>query len=604
MPRANTSTACRRSTCRLKAPRAREDLLRTGAVKLFLARARAAQPDFSLDAHAAAIIAAICRRLDGIPLAIELAAARSEALGIEGLAARLDDRFRLLTGGHRTALPRHQTLRATLDWSYELLSEFERAALCRLAIFAGNFTLDAANAVAANADSATPDVVESLVNLVAKSLVTADVRRDDVHYRLLDTTRAYAFEKLSQSGEHERCARRHAEYYRGVFEKAAIEWETRPGAEWLATYAHQIDNVRAALDWAFSARGDASIGIALTVASVPLWFQLSLLDECRGRIERARAEPGARLEHRHAARDAVARSVRACLSSIPEGPCVRPLPHGRNALELAQDLGDIDYQLQALWGLWADRITGGEYRVALELAQRFCALAATRPESADVLIGDRLLANVLIYLGDLSQARLLFERGLNRQGPPVHRSQTARFLIDLRSSARAMLAHILWLQGYPDQALRTAQWSVAEAACHRAWSVALFRNCDGAVSYRAFDRRPRASGELGDDAARSFRATFDLLVRLGALFPGLVLTKRVGTTEGLYALHSRTRRSARDRIRARVYVAAGTICGSPRRCRKARRRTRSGRRCAGALRTRRREMVHSGSSCASKGRLS
>src|SRR5712672_138338 len=146
-----------------------EDPLRCGAVRLFVERARAAAPSFSPDARIAAAMAGICRRLDGIPLAIELAAARAAALGVEGVAARLDDRFRLLAGGHRTAMPRHQTLRATLDWSYELLAEPERVILRRLAVFAGVFSLEAARAVASDDAIAGSEVVDCVANLVAKS---------------------------------------------------------------------------------------------------------------------------------------------------------------------------------------------------------------------------------------------------------------------------------------------------------------------------------------------------------------------------------------------------------------------------------------------------
>src|SRR5262252_705961 len=151
-----------------------DDALRYGAVRLFVGRARAAEPHFAPDRRLAAMITAICRRLDGIPLAIELAAARNAALGIEELAARLDDRFQLLTGGRRTALQRHQTLRATLDWSYELLAEPERVLLRRLSVFAGNFALEAAAAVATGPETARSEVVEVLSDLVAKSLVLTE----------------------------------------------------------------------------------------------------------------------------------------------------------------------------------------------------------------------------------------------------------------------------------------------------------------------------------------------------------------------------------------------------------------------------------------------
>ena len=201
-------------------------------------------------------IAAICRRLDGIPLAIELAAARVAALGIEDVAARLDDRFQLLTGGRRTALPRHQTLRATLDWSYELLAEPERIVLRRLGIFPGFFDLEAARAVAADADLAPVSIVVGLSDLVAKSMIAAHLDTASTRYRLLETTRAYALEKADECGEREQLARRHAEYFRQLFERAEADLETRPTAEWLADYGRHIDDLRAALDWAFSPNGD------------------------------------------------------------------------------------------------------------------------------------------------------------------------------------------------------------------------------------------------------------------------------------------------------------------------------------------------------------
>jgi predicted ATPase/DNA-binding winged helix-turn-helix (wHTH) protein len=265
-----------------------EEVLRHGAVRLFVARARATDPHFCPDGPSAAAAAVICRRLDGIPLAIELAAARAAALGTAEIAARLDDRFHLLTSGHRRALPRHQTLQATLDWSYELLPEPERAVLRRLAIFAGGFALAEASAVVTDADTAAPDVVHHLANLVAKSLVVADTGGSMTRYRLLETTRAYALEKLAQNGELETVACRHAEFYRDLFERAETQWETRPTAEWLADYGWRLDNLRAALDWAFSPGGDLSVGVALTAAALPLWMHLSLMEECSGRVAGAR----------------------------------------------------------------------------------------------------------------------------------------------------------------------------------------------------------------------------------------------------------------------------------------------------------------------------
>src|SRR5262245_38267379 len=264
-----------------------DEAMAFSAIQLFVERATGSSGEFRLTDADAPVVAEVCRRLDGIALAIELAAGRIDTLGLHGLAARLDDRFRLLTRGRRTALPRHQTLSATLDWSYELLPQSERVVLRRLAAFTGRFTLEAASAVASSAEVAAPDVADCVANLVAKSIVTAEFGGTTVTYRLFETMRAYAQEKLAESGELQALARRHAVYFRDFFRRGEAEWEKRSTADWLGDYADQIDNLRAALDWAFGRDGDADIAIALTVAAVPLWLQLSLMEECRSRVEHA-----------------------------------------------------------------------------------------------------------------------------------------------------------------------------------------------------------------------------------------------------------------------------------------------------------------------------
>ncbi len=193
-----------------------EEALRFPAVQLFVERTAAALGEYVLSDADAPIIAAICRKLDGIPLAIELAAARVDWFGIAGLAARLDDPLHVLVGGSRTALPRQQTMRATLDWSYELLTEAERMALRRLAIFADDFTLQAAGAVISDDARSCNQVMDQVSELVAKSLVAVEIFDVEPRLRLLETTRAYAHAKLAESGEIDAVARRHVEYCRGA----------------------------------------------------------------------------------------------------------------------------------------------------------------------------------------------------------------------------------------------------------------------------------------------------------------------------------------------------------------------------------------------------
>ncbi len=445
------------------------DILGHSAVELFMTRAKALNSDFSLHAKNLLSIAVICRLLDGIPLAIELAAARASALGIEELAVRLNDRFSLLTSGRRTALPRHQTLRATLDWSYGLLAELERVILHRLAIFAGPFSLDAATAVAASPELAVSNPTEALSSLVAKSLVVAEIAGAIARYRLLDTTRAYALEKLDECGEHELIARRHAEYYQDLFERAEAEWERRPTAGWLADYGPQIDNLPAALDWAFSPGGDSTIGVALTAAAVPLWIHLSLLDECRSRTEQALAVLSAG-EDRDPRREM---KLHAALASSSwwraAGIYAQGVVHElgaiwTRALEIAESLGDTEYQLRSLWGLWTFQLGIGQFRVALDIAQRFRTLAAKQGEQNDRLIGERMIGAMQHLLGDQASARRYTEHMLANFILPEQRSHDLiRFQYDQRVAARTVLARVLWLQGFPDQAMRTAKSAVEEA---------------------------------------------------------------------------------------------------------------------------------------------
>jgi predicted ATPase len=439
-----------------------EDPLRYGAVRLFVERVRAATPHFLSGARDLAAIAGMCRRLDGIPLAIELAAARAAALGIESVAARLDDRFRLLAGGYRTATPRHRTLRATMDWSYELLTEPERVVLRRLAIFSGGFTLQAARAVVADDEIAPSEVVDCVASLVAKSLVTADTGGATMRYRLLETTRAYALEKLVQAGEFDAAARRHARRYLELFEGAEIETETRPAAEWLADYGPRIDNLRAALDWALSPAGDPSIGVALTAAAVPLWVHLSLMGEYRGRIDKAlaaiRAGSGGDLRSEMKLHAALAGSLIFAEGAVPEIGSA-----WAKVLEIAEALDDDEYRLRAMSGLWNVCNDSGEYRGALLQAQKIRSLTEKRPDPTNLLISERMIAVSRYFLGDYPSARQGLEHVLAEYVPSDRRAHIIRFQFDLRLRTLAPLARVLWAQGFAEQAMSTAQDSLEYA---------------------------------------------------------------------------------------------------------------------------------------------
>jgi predicted ATPase len=433
-----------------------EDVLRYGAVRLFVSRAHAAEPRYVAEGPVAAATVAICRHLDGIPLAIELAATRIVGFGVDGVAARLDDRFRLLTGGRRT-LPRHQTMRATLDWSYELLSESERVVLRRLGVFVGAFTLDAASAVAASVDIPASEVTDAVADLVGKSLLSTDVGGASLHYRLLETTRAYAREKLIESAEFDHFARRHAEYYRDLFQHADAELETRPTAEWLSVYRPHIDDLRAALDWAFSRSGDVGVGVALTAATVPLWTQLSLLTECRARVEQAIAGLGRQVpgDPRRDMRLYLALGHAILHTRSSGGPEMSAA--FTKALELAEVMDDTRYRLGAIFGLFAYRLTTGEYRDALSLAEKFRTVATQTVDRSDVPIGSRLIGLALHILGDQPGARRHLEPLVRSRVVAARSSHIILYQYDQRVLLDCYYARVLLLQGFGDQARRLTE---------------------------------------------------------------------------------------------------------------------------------------------------
>jgi predicted ATPase/DNA-binding winged helix-turn-helix (wHTH) protein len=432
------------------------------AVQLFVERASAIVEDFALtDANAAAVVE-ICRRLDGLPLAIEFAAPRIEVLGVEGLAARLDGSLQLLGTRRRTTIPRHRTMQAVVDWSYGLLGEEEQAFLRSLGIFAGGFTAEAAAAVVPGAARTRNGAIDRLADLVGKSLVVADASGVQPRFRLLETTRAFATAKLDESGTRERMARRHAQYYLSVFERAESEVTGRKMGEWLAEYAREIDNLRAGLDWAFSPSGDVVIGVALTVAAIPLWLQLPMVDECRSRVEQVfasltrEAPIDARSEMKLQA--ALGASLLFIKGAIPAARQASTA-----ALRLAESLGDTDYQLRVLWELWAHHTNTGELAAALAVARRFHTLALEHADPASLPIADRMMGMSYHYLGDQTNAWRHIERMLSAGVDPQRRSPLIRFRFDQKVAGRVVQARILWLRGFADQAWRTVQSAVGDA---------------------------------------------------------------------------------------------------------------------------------------------
>ena len=435
--------------------------LRYSAIELFVECAAARIDGFVLTDHDAPLVAGICHRLDGNALGIELAAGRVDAFGVSGVAARLVDRFQLLTGGRRSALPRHQTLVAALDWSYLLLPAVEQTVLRRLSVLAGDFNLETAAVVAADESIAAEDVVTAVANLAAKSLVAVDVTGRIARYRLLDTTSAYARRKLNEANEFQAAALRHAGYFRDLFDQAEIGTDHERSIGWRANDAGHIDNVRGALDWAFSPNGSVAVGVALTIATVPLWLNLSLMDECRQRVKRA-------LSCFRSAADTTPRqemqlftALGVALYSIGPGPESRAA--WTQVIRLAERLEDTDYQLRAQWGLWTVCVTGGQHRNGLALAQKFLSLAGEAGDPEGLMVGERIVGISRHFLGEQTVARRHLEGMLDRAPSLGNPADILRFQFDQSVATRAFLGRVLWLKGMPDAAFQMVKRSVVDA---------------------------------------------------------------------------------------------------------------------------------------------
>jgi tetratricopeptide (TPR) repeat protein len=256
---------------------------------LFIERATAVQPTFALMHENASAVAHICQRLDGIPLALELAAARMKLFAPAQIVSRLDDRFRLLTGGSRAALPRQQTLRATIDWSDSLLSDAERMLFRRLSVFAGGWTFDAAEAVCVSDGLDAFEMLDLLAQLVNKSLVTTEAREGETRYRMLDTIRDYALDKLDAAGEAEQVRDRHLEYFLALAETAEPQLRSREQSAWVHRLETELDNVRGALDWCMQQPARAGVGLRLVGILAWFWELRGYLNEGRQRVATALA---------------------------------------------------------------------------------------------------------------------------------------------------------------------------------------------------------------------------------------------------------------------------------------------------------------------------
>lgn len=458
-----------------KAELSASEVMTYPAAQLLLDRAAAAGCAHEVGDQEARLVARICRKVDGIALAIELAAGLMRTHGLGETMRLLDGPLRLRWQGRRTAPARHQTLNATLQWSYELLTDIERSVLQRLALFTGPFNLGAAIAVAAD-ESVAPDfVAETLGRLAGKSLVSASPDRRRARYRLLDTMRAYALDKLIKSGDFSATALRHAslllsELAQGVSGVTAQDAASERG-ELLA-------DARAALDWAFSADGEVSLRIPLAAASVKLFIESSLLMECRAWAARGVAALTA--SDLDSQNELDLQFALGYATMFTGGECGQVEAALQRAVLIAERLQDPFSTSRLLWHLHTFYVRIGRYSRLLPIAQRSEQLAQQIGDKAGVARGEALLGVSYHLAGDQVQAlrRLETSNDILATIPPIRPGHFAFPCI-----VELPLSCTLWVAGYPDQALRTAralarppapgdQFMYAAGLC---WAAAVFR---------------------------------------------------------------------------------------------------------------------------------
>ncbi|HEY4037775.1 MAG TPA: winged helix-turn-helix domain-containing protein [Burkholderiaceae bacterium] len=440
------------------------------AARLFMDRVLACDGGYRFTDDDAPPIADLCAKLDGLPLAIELAAARVPVFGIRGVVDRLDDRFNILTKGLRTAVPRHQTLSAMIDWSYQALPEHEKTVWRRLSVFAGSFALEAATVIGLSEPTDHLAVIDALDSLVEKSLVTVDALASEARYRMLESLRLYALGKLQEREEVGCVRRRHAEYYSRCSFGSGIDpafgpadsWLPTPSAQWLDCHSGDIVDIRAAIDWAFST-GDNALAIKLIGGSASLWFKLLLLPELRALLERAvLLAPGLEgIDDELVMRlqVALAHSTFHTLGSVQDVGLALD-----KALAIAERRDDVNAQLQILWARWGSLATEGHYADMMPGLQRVGAMMVNWPGVAIAPLYNRMAALAYHLLGDQQAALRHAELTLDHAGVGQLAGRDGIFVYDHKIAASSHHARILWTTGSPDSALEVIRAAAEDAA--------------------------------------------------------------------------------------------------------------------------------------------
>ncbi|TFV40576.1 hypothetical protein E4K66_06890 [Bradyrhizobium frederickii] len=513
-----------------------DQLLEYSSARLFVERAVAGGHRRELNDADAQIVGDICRKLDGIALAVELAAGRVSTHGLQETAELLDSKMKLVWQGRRTAMARHQTLNAALEWSHDLVPDRDRIVLRRLSVFVGPFTLEEAQSVAADDHIDRGRVVEALAELVGKSLVVTETNRELRRYRLLDTTRAYSQVKLRESGEADVIARRHALHYQERLARNGMDPTTAPQSP-AALGAEQLGNVRTALEWSFSGTGDASLGVQLAAGAARLFAGISLLGECQKWCERALAVLDGNMD---ASRCEMMLLTELGYSMMfTRGNSEQARSALERALEIAEALDDRASQLRLLSGLHMYDRRVGNIAGLLPTALRAEAIARKLGDLTAIAAA-QVMTGISHHLsGNLTESRAALAASLRR---PASLQRLAVNFFGFHGDPEIVLARTLWLQGFADQATETAhaasileQQDPVTACLALIWGASVFHWTGNLAT--AEDYVERLIQHADEHSLSPFRSVGvglkgDILVRRGELGVGIRLLR-----ESLNDLH-------------------------------------------------------------------
>lgn len=531
------------------------DILAYPASQLFVERIAESLSEFELRDEDAPLVAEICRRLDGIALAIELAAGRVNAYGIAGTASLLDSRFSLLWRGRRTAIPRHQTLSAALAWSYDLLPPAESATLRGLSVFVGPFTLEAALAVASCQGISEPEAVEAISNLLSKSLIATSPAERRLRYRLLDTTRAFVADKLVENGEADRVARAHAEYFRDFLHDIALKSTGMQSAGGFLPYADHLPNVRAALTFSFSESGDRTIGVDLAASAAQFFLELTLLTECYRWTRQALASPDARAADSR--KEMILQAALGVSVMFTQGNTEGVRSAFTRSLQLARELEDLHWQLWLLRGLHIYLTRVGDFHGALGIGEQGESVARKLNDPTATLNVEWMLGVAHHLIGNQDKAVRFCESAMVHN-PGSQRLNIGHLGYDDRIVALVALARGLWLTGRPERAIEAARYTVREAelleqpltlGISLIWTIYVF------LWVGDWDNAEILIERLIDHSARHFLGPYhavgigqkgELLLRRGDVAAGIEHLRRSQAT-----LHA-----ARHRIMTTVFATA------------------------------------------------